>query len=105
MFAHRVRTTECAFVEADSRPEAATKAVQTFLGEEIVKYEDFADFDRVFVFPADDYQVFDLGLQPVGLSEVQCCGGNPFSEDNHSGHCPVARPKHDDDDNEPSDDE
>lgn len=80
---------DAVWVEADEEPEAAQEIVRWFASEDgrNVLGDDLMEIETVFVVPADDYVVYDVGLSATGRSRLQCCGGNRFSE--HSGHCPL----------------
>lgn len=90
-FAPLVGLCDAVYVEADDRETAAEAIAATFAAETEVIQGGEVIMDRVFVILADDYVVYDVGLAVLGLSKLQCCGGNGWTADGHSGHCPVKR--------------
>lgn len=92
LFGPLANLVDAVWVEADEESEAAQEIVSWFDSEDgrTVLGDDLTEIDKVFVVPADNYVVYDVGLSITGRSRLQCCGGNaPFTE--HSGHCPLNR--------------
>lgn len=84
---------DAVWVEADDEPAAAQEIVARFASEEghAALGPDEIEIDKVFVVHAETYAVYDVGLRAIGRSQFQCCGGNSWTADGHSGHCPLRR--------------
>lgn len=92
-FGHLADLVDAVFVQADDEPAAAQAIVGWFASEEGIAVRsgvggETVEIDKVFVFPADNYAVYDVGLTATGHSALQCCGGDGWTA-GHSGHCPL----------------
>lgn len=79
---------DAAVVEADSAREAAIEGAKDIEAEN--SDVDPGYMEKVSVYPVDGYEVFTREADYVRAA-VQCCGGNPYSEDGHAGGCQEAR--------------
>lgn len=85
-FDRAVPLVDAVWVEAE--PEAAQEVVDWLGSEDGIAArggKDVVELDHVFVVNADERTVYDV-VSRVEPSKLQCCGGNAWTEDGHSGH-------------------
>jgi hypothetical protein len=88
--------TEGCWVEADGEEEAAALALEWFDSEDglpIVGGDERTPVEHFFLIQVDNYVAYRTKRDPVRADEeFQCCAGPiEFTEDGHSGYCPVKR--------------